>query len=273
MMFLGLVELTHLYVGIGTRRDFRCCKWENISWETTGTKFPSSSPYLPKNSLPHTKHPATLLYLPTCVACVAKGRGWRKEKGRVKDHFNSSREGQKHSWARESVGKAQWDVVTALLVLVDLYRGQKQVEEREAEEVGCQPGVGWRSGWQCLCKQGAMANLTAWESLQDSRSGPGEAPSGMNTKAGSSQLFYHCSPRALLLQTSFTLDWKSHCALFTNKQIPFKFWTKISISLTFKWKQCFQHGGSPKHVVGCYWWAWEVGSGLDTVISRHFEVA
>lgn len=44
------------------------------------------------------------------------------------------------------MGKAQWDVVTALLVLVDLYRGQKQVEEREAEEAGCQPGVGGQGG-------------------------------------------------------------------------------------------------------------------------------
>lgn len=59
MMFLGLVELTHCYVGIGSGRNFRCCKWENISWETTGTKFPSSSPIFPRtlsliqNTQPH----------------------------------------------------------------------------------------------------------------------------------------------------------------------------------------------------------------------------
>ena len=99
--------------------------------------------HLPKNSLPHTKSPATLLYLPTCVACVAKGRGRRKEKGRVKDHFPSSREGQKHSWAREPAGEPQGDALAALPVLVDLYRGQNQPEKGEAEEEACcQPGVG-----------------------------------------------------------------------------------------------------------------------------------
>ena len=99
--------------------------------------------HLPKNSLPHTKSPATLLYLPTCVVCVAKGRGRRKEKGRVEDHFPSSREGQKHSWAREPAGEPQGDALAALPVLVDLYRGQNQPEEGEAEEEACcQPGVG-----------------------------------------------------------------------------------------------------------------------------------
>lgn len=85
---------------LGGNRDkkrFQVLQMRKYSLRNYRNKVSFFISHLPKNSLPHAKHPAPLLYLPTCVACVAKGRGWRKEKGRVEDHFASSREGQKHN--------------------------------------------------------------------------------------------------------------------------------------------------------------------------------
>lgn len=174
--------------------------------------------HLPKNSLPHTKCPAVLLYLPTWVACAAKGRGRRNEKGRVEDHFTSSREGQKHSWARDPAEEPQGNVVTALPVLIDLCRGQNQLEEREAEEDACcQLEVGWLGVGVAMPLQAASHGQPCWLRVPPGRQpGARRSPSGTNMRDGWSQLSYHSSPPPLPLQTSVTIDWKSHCVSFTN---------------------------------------------------------
>lgn len=115
--------------------------------------------HLPKNSLPHTKCPATLLCLPTCVACVAKGRGRREEKVRVEDHFPLSREGQKHSWAREPAGEAQGGALLLSMCWWTSTEGKTswRRERQRRRLVASLRWAGWGSGWQCLCKQGATA--------------------------------------------------------------------------------------------------------------------
>lgn len=105
--------------------------------------------HLPKNSLPHTKCPPTFLHLPTGATYVAKGRGQKKEKGRVEDHYPSSREGQKHSWAREQQ-ENPWGMYSLLSLCWWTSTEGKPSWRREMQRRRLVASQGWAdlgSGW------------------------------------------------------------------------------------------------------------------------------
>lgn len=73
--FSGAGGPNQALVGIERRRGFRPGNWENISWETAGTRFLSSSPTFPR-SLSPTKNTQSA----SCTSPLM-GHVWPKEKG------------------------------------------------------------------------------------------------------------------------------------------------------------------------------------------------